>query len=206
MELPVTTPAPNHAQAAAPVVLTHEKVRRRRSHHRRVSTLILLMCIVVAVLIVLLVPLLVGGATPSASAAAVPTVEDVQRTATSYTSVQKAADHLGFAPSLPAELPEGYTLQAVNVLDGTVLELTYSNGKQEVLYRTAPGSEDLSWDTTEYAFTVNEELDGVTRSYAGVAAQKLSVVVWAKGNDSYALVAPAGLSSEEMHLLAEHVY
>lgn len=189
---------------AAPVVKTqHQKVRTRRNHHRKVSSFILVACIVLAVMTVLVVPLLVGGAAAPSSvpAEAAPAQAEVRAVST----MGEAGQALGFEAAAPAALPDGFELSAIRVVDGSVLELEYAGGKTPVVYRTASGSDDLTWTDAEYAFTVTEEVDGVTRSYAGVAEQKLSVALWAEGGYSYALVASEGMDAEALRLMAESV-
>lgn len=191
--------------ATATQVMHHEKVRSRRQHHRKVSGFILIGCIALAVLTVLFVPLLLGGAAAPASAT-VPEAAPVEMQVVQVENLAQAGSQLGFDATLPATLPDEYALTAVNVVDGSVLELEYAaKGKPTVFYRTAPGSDDLTWDETEYAFTVTEEEGGVTRSYAGVAEQKLSLALWADGDYSYALVAPDGAPAEDLHLMAESI-
>lgn len=191
--------------ATAVQAMQHEKVRSRRQHHRKVSTLILVVCIVLAVMTVLFVPLLVGGAAAPTSAT-VPEAAPVEMQIESVENLAEASSQLGFNATLPATLPDEYNLAAVNVVDGAVLELEYAaSGKPSVFYRTAPGSDDLTWDETKYTFTITEEEGGITRSYAGVAEQKLSVALWADGEYSYALVAPDGIDSESLHVMAESI-
>lgn len=205
METPAFAPAARRMEAAQAVPMVHEKVRTRRRHHRRVSTLIMIACIVVAVMTVLFVPMLLGGAAaaPAATTENTPAVTQVQSVGT----LAEATQLLGYDVTLPAILPDEYAPVAINVVDGKVLEMEYTApGKQTILYRTAPGSDDLTWDETEYGFTVTEDVGGVTRSYAGVAEQKLSFALWADGAYSYALVAPQGVDSETLHQMAESIY
>lgn len=185
--------------------MQHQKVRSRRNHHRKVSSLILIGCIVLAVMTVLLVPMLVGGAPAQAAPEAAPVPTEAETLAVA--DLAEASQELGFDATLPATLPAEYQLAAINVVNGDVLEMEYTNvnGKAPIIYRTAPGSDDLTWDETEYAFTVTEEEGGVTRSYAGVAEQKLSVALWAGDGYSYAVVAPDGIDAEALHIVAESV-
>lgn len=149
-------------------------------------------------------PMFVGGASSQSSSVSAATVSQPQAEQ-SFASLSDAAAALGFTPLVPAEVPAGFTLTAIRTLDGGMLELEYTSGRSSILFRTAPGSDDLSGDNTEYAYTATIDEEGAARSYSGASEQKLNLAVWAQGDASYAVIAPQGLSTDEMHTITQSV-
>lgn len=178
--------------------------QEEKSRQKKTGSIIIVACIAIAVAAVLMISFYIGRSA-SAQVAEGNSVQTDAMNAVSCESMQEAADILGYIPAIPSVQAEDYVLVEVSVIEGNVLEMNYSNGKQSILYRTAAGSDDLSWDNTEYAFTTTEKVNGLNRTYAGVAEQKLSMAVWANGANSYALVASGGVDSEVLHTMAENV-
>lgn len=182
--------------------VTSAKIHRKRA--KRSGPLILILCMTLAVLSVLFVPLLLGSAAPAASrAAAAPSQAVLQ--AVEMGSLTEAVATLGFTPATPQNLPQGVVTLAYRAVGGHTLEIEYQFGKETVWFRAAPGSDDLSHDSSEYAYTVTETVNGVTRSYAGISEQQLNCVVWVDGDYSYALVASAGIDQRLLRYTAENV-
>lgn len=165
--------------------------------------LLMLACLMVALVCVLLVPLMVGGAAPAASKEATSRAMQVESVA--YTSPEHAMQVLNIQPTLPAALPEGYSVVASRVLNGNILEIEYG-GKNTILLRCAVGSEDLSgadYDTLGY--TLTETVGDITRGYAGVSEKKFSSAAWVNGEYTYAVVADGGMEAAALKQFAELV-
>ncbi len=97
-------------------------------------------------------------------------------------SPEELQNYLPFAPLLPAALPEGWTAVAATVYNGTLAEVIYSNGNDEVRYRTAQGSSDISGDYTLYLET--REYNG----YSLKGEQELvALVIWTDDEFSFSL-------------------
>lgn len=170
---------------------------------RKTGPLLLVFCLFVALALALFVPLFTGDAAAAASSA--PESQSQPQATQAYSSTEDAAAALGFAPALPGALPEGYRLVAIRSLEGGILEMEYASGHDSVLYRTAPGKDDLSGDNSEYAFTRSEENGGVTRSYSGAAEDTWQLAVWADRSSAYAILAPSGLPAGDMRAMAESI-
>lgn len=196
-DIPAVQPAKARSAAARPV-----------ASRSKAAPLLFLLCLVVAVAAVLFVPMFVGGATSAsftASASVAPAAPPQPTAQQSFSSLSQAAEALSFTPLVPSETPEGYGLSAIRGLSGGILEMEYSNGRSTILYRTAPGSNDLSGNTEEFAYTATEENGGPARSYAGASQQKLSLAVWAQGDASYSIYAENGLPAAQMRAMAESI-
>ena len=190
------TNAPSAGQASPAAV---HGVRRNKS-----VPVILLCCLVLALGVVLAAPLLAGGAAVvpvSSQETAIPYYSVRQP----FPSVEAAAASLGFTPQVPAVLPEGYASDSIAVLDGTVFEQVYKNGNDEIVYRVAAGSDDLTFTDTAYQYTATQDAGGISRTYEGGSDKKLNICVWCNGGYSYALVAPDGIPAESMRQMTESV-
>lgn len=167
--------------------------------------LIMLGCLVLALLSVLVIPPLVAGAAGSQTPA-VATPQNQLAEVVEYAGMQQAAQAVSEDICLPATLPEGYEVTASRVVNGEMLELVITKGRETLVFRAAPGSEDLSEvDYETSAYTLNEEVNGITRGYAGVSDKKLTAAVWIDDGYSYALVADGGMDAQEMRTLAESI-
>lgn len=180
------------------------EAKPREQASRKAAPFLFLLCLVVAVAAVLFVPMFAGGAV-SASSSIVQATPVLLQQEDAFEDLDAAAKALGFAPKVPQQLPAGYTLTAIRALSGGVLEMEYASGKEAVLFRTAPGADDLSDDATEYTFTATEEAGTVARSYAGQSQQKLSLAVWAADEASFSIQAASGIPAAEMRAMAESV-
>lgn len=190
-----------------PAPYVNARAAAKRAHNARwIAPLILLAGLMLSILMVVFVPLLVDGSEPASSRVTrqmemtAPELETV-----ACNDIDEAVALLGFVPALPGQTPEGYSLKAIEVLDGKILQLTYSGGGRTILYRTAPGNEDLSGDVNEYPYTATEEVDGVARSYAGADEDHLNVAYWILGENSFALSASEGADAQVIKALAESV-
>lgn len=123
-----------------------------------------------------------GAASSSGSSAGVP------NPLVSYDSVEAAAEAMGVEVKTPATLPEGYGQEAVDVIDGTLLQVIYKNGAgEEISYRTAEGSEDISGDYNEYDEETELTVGGAQKVTARGAGGGYSLALWQDGGMSYSL-------------------
>ena len=67
-----------------------------------------------------------------------------------YKSIEAAKKELSFNAPVPSKMPEGYELKYIETISGDVFQLVYTNGKNEICYRAAEGSEDISGDYNVY--------------------------------------------------------
>ena len=177
-----------------------------RKRARRSAGVAIVLCLLVATLAALLAPMLVGGETVFTLTRPVVAEVYTQPPATAYASLDDALAALPFEAELPLLLQSTPNLPSTAcVLEGNVLEITYSTNKGTIIYRTAEGSEDLSYSDVSYAYTASEEDDGVTRTYSGPTEHFLNQAVWAANGRTYVIIASAGLSADMMHQVAASV-
>ena len=65
-------------------------------------------------------------------------------------TMEEAAKITGFSLKLPEDLPDGIEETAVRVMDGTMIEVILTGSGEELRFRKAAGSEDISGDYETY--------------------------------------------------------
>lgn len=180
-------PMPKAARPRASAVV-------RKQSAKKTGPLLMVSGLVIALLAVLVMPLLAGGAAVAPEAVSSPQVS-----AATFMSLEEAQQKLAFTPAIPVAVLEGYRLSQLNVLDGTILEMVYTDGKNQLVYRTAQGKEDLSGNFKDYLYEGSEtSADGVVRGYSGITAEKLNLAVWSDGQYSYSVQSKDALNANEM--------
>lgn len=103
----------------------------------------------------------------------------------------------GYTFKMPYTLPDGYSLSGCALIDGTLVQITYDNGTDTILYRTEKSSEDISGDYNTYPNTVTVDVNGVTADARGYSGKYYSAV-WQEGESSYAIGSTGGLAEEDI--------
>lgn len=108
-------------------------------------------------------------------------------------SPAELAAKLSFTPSLPAAVPDGWQVLSCAAIGGTLAQIVYTggDGKGEVCWRTAPGADDVSGDSTEYSETA---------SISGAAAKgdngTVSAASWTADGASFSLTFSPAVSPD----------
>lgn len=114
------------------------------------------------------------------------TKEEVANPFVEYETMDEAQEAAGFTINVPDKVPEGYTLSTIRVIENDLADITYLNGENEITFRQAKGSEDISGDYNEYSET-NEvkvgDIQVTTKGNDGV----VNVAVWTNGDYSYSI-------------------
>lgn len=112
-------------------------------------------------------------------------------------TLEKAEQLAGFEISLPEKMPEGFTLNAIRVIEKDMIEIDYINGDDKIYIRKAKGNEDISGDYNEYKENNTIEigkLNVTTRGNDGM----IHVATWYDGDFAYAIganISEKGLDS-----------
>lgn len=70
-----------------------------------------------------------------------------------YESIAEAEKAVGFKTLTSSALPDGYKLSYIGTISDEVFQLFYSNDKNEIIYRMAKGSDDISGNYNVYKTT-----------------------------------------------------
>ncbi len=110
---------------------------------------------------------------------------------------------VGYAFSIPRYLPEGYVMDGVSCIGGSMVQLSYCDAQEnQLLYRTAQTTEDISGDYGSYTQST-QQMGEITVTLRERDGQCFSAV-WQTEN-AYSLYSSSGLPREEMMNVAESV-
>ena len=118
-------------------------------------------------------------------------------------TLEEAADITGFDMAVPETL-EGYDRPTIQVMSGTMIQVTYRNDNDgSVSIRKASGSDDISGDYNQYAQNDTVSVGELEVSMKG--EQDLAyLATWTNDGYTYAVSVSSGLSDDAMaELIAE---
>lgn len=101
-----------------------------------------------------------------------------------YKTVSEAAKATGISFSAPEKF-EKYTVSYVQAMDG-IVEVTYSNGSNEICVRKGRGTDDISGDYNVYKNVSEKEIGGNTVTLKG-NGDGVSSAAWTDGKYSYSI-------------------
>lgn len=121
-----------------------------------------------------------------------------------YKSLSDLAVNLPFRLYVPADLPEGYKLEAISALFGDTAQVSYTEGTNRITFRMTEQQGDVSGDNNKYA---QIETVPVYRGKLTVKGSNglFSLAVWGKDGYSFSISTTKPLSLEVMLQLAEGV-
>ena len=116
----------------------------------------------------------------------------VENTAQEYDSFEAAIAASGTAFGLPANISAQPTTYAAI---GSILEVTYGENR-EIVIRKAPGNEDVSGDTTEYAVVKQLDVNGTWVTVKGPAEGAWNLILWLSEDATYAISLKEAVNDE----------
>lgn len=114
-----------------------------------------------------------------------------------YQTLDELAKELPFTLAVPNNLPAGYALQSSAILFGESVQITYSNGTNEIVFRMAQGDKDISGDYQTY-----EQLENVVTPNGDVTLKGrnnlFNLMIWGKDGYSFAVFSNESLPQKTM--------
>lgn len=120
---------------------------------------------------------------------------------TEHTSLAELNKALGFEIALPS-VPEGYKAETFIDIAGETGNIRFTKGENELCYRVAKGSGDISGDYNEYAETRTVKNDAGTITLRGAGGRVFSAV-WTRGGFTYSVVSDEGLTDAQVLTIAQ---
>lgn len=121
---------------------------------------------------------------------------------TEYKSIDEAKKALSFEPKLPTVVPTEYKIAYIATMGSDFLDVRYTNGGKEIMYRTSVGSDDISGDYNVYKNVSEVKVGDLTvtmrSDVQSSESEKLCGAVWQDGGMTYALSSDAGLSEKDI--------
>jgi len=103
-----------------------------------------------------------------------------------YETIDEAIAHVDFDVKLPTNMPTGYELEDIRVIENELIELVYTKEDSKISYRQGKGTEDISGDYNTYDEVVTEEINDYEVTLSGKDS-KINLAVWTDGTCSYAV-------------------
>lgn len=88
-------------------------------------------------------------------------------------------------------MPEKYKAVAFETISDKILQIVYSDGKNEVTYRTAQGTEDITGDYNKYAYVKKLKINDADVTIKGNGT-KVYNVLCTKNDVTYSIFAKTG--------------
>ena len=104
-----------------------------------------------------------------------------------------------FDTKVPENVPEKYKAVAFETISDKILQVVYNDGKNEVTYRTAQGTEDITGDYNKYAYTKKLKINGADVTIKGNGT-KVYNVLCTKNDVTYSIFARQGISLSEIKI------
>lgn len=141
----------------------------------------------------------------SACAGQKPTESQLPNPIEEYETLEDAQAAAGFEIPTPAELPEGYTLEAVTTIAKSTIQLIYTDGRNDLTYRCGKaGGSDISGDYNVYDEEETADVNGNSVLMKGADGSR-SLAVWQDDAFSYSLHAASPLPKEQLVKIVESV-
>lgn len=110
-----------------------------------------------------------------------------------FTSIDELKGALSFDLKTPKGIPADYEITGISLISGQTVQIRYSNGNDEMTYRVAPGSEDISGDYNEYDFIQIINISGMDITLKG-RNDRVYLTTWSDDTFSYSLATSKGMS------------
>lgn len=115
---------------------------------------------------------------------------------TSYKTLDEAKKAVVFDVKVPKNIPSGYEMQEVQTMGNDFIQVFYTKGEKEILYRMAKGSEDISGDYNNYKTTKDIKVGDLTVTVRG--NENIAGAVWKSGEFTYSVMFDDEVSETEL--------
>ncbi len=113
-----------------------------------------------------------------------------------YNTLDEAKKAVVFKALVPGAMPEGYTLSWVSTINDELFQISYKNGDNEILYRTAEGTEDISGDYNVYKNEKSLQIAGIDVTIKG--KEGVAKATWTKDGLTYSIYADKEISEQDI--------
>ena len=111
---------------------------------------------------------------------------------------------LPFTLKVPTNMPEGYTVRNASAIAGSLAQITYVNGTDEINYRMAEGCDDISGDYNIYDTVKEITVEDIKVTLKG-SADMYQIAIYNDGAYSYAIHSTCGLSEVMIKSIIENI-
>lgn len=115
---------------------------------------------------------------------------------TEYKTIESAKSKLSFNAPVPTALPGGYTPDYIAVMGNDFLQISYKNGDNEIFYRTAKGSDDISGDYNLYNDIKTVKIGDIEVTVR--RSEKTLSAVWTNNDLTFSLYSNTALTDKDL--------
>lgn len=113
-----------------------------------------------------------------------------------YNTLDEAKKAVAFTVLMPDAMPEGYVFAGVSTINDELFQISYKNGDNEILYRTAEGTEDISGDYNVYKNEKSLKIAGIDVTIKG--NEGVAKATWTKDGLTYSIYADKEISEQDI--------
>lgn len=92
----------------------------------------------------------------------------------------------GLTVILPKTIPDGYTQKSIKAIKDDLVQIIYENEGNQIVFRQAKGSHDISGDTNEYKENNTVAVGNLNVTFKGNGG-KVNVATWVSGEHTFAI-------------------
>lgn len=111
--------------------------------------------------------------------------------------IKSLKESVPFSLKVLTVVPEGYEVSDTSLIAGTLAQIIYSNGSNDITYRMAEGTEDISGDYNTYENTKEITVNGQDVLLKG-NKDGYQVASWTDGTNAYSIKSNSPLEEEQM--------
>lgn len=118
--------------------------------------------------------------------------------------IEELKKSLPFQLMIPEKIPTGYKINSTSIISGELAQIIYSDGENQITYRAAKGSNDISGDNTSYPESDNTKMGDIMVKLDG-SNSLVNLATWTKDGCSYSLTFSAGMAKKAVTSIIESV-
>ena len=120
-----------------------------------------------------------------------------------YDSIDELKKQVGYNFKIPKYMPSGYKTDNISLMFEKLIQISYTNNTNTIIYRTEKTDEDVSGDYNVYEKTEKEQINDNTVTMKS-SDDKYYVGTW-NDESSYSVSSTDGIEKEEMKKIIENV-
>lgn len=113
-------------------------------------------------------------------------------------------EQFGYDFKVPQYLPEGYELDKVSIMFGSLVQISYLSENDEIVYRTEKTNADISGDYNVYDTVETETINSIDTTLKS-SDEVFYGAVWIDGDMSYSIHSTNGLEKDIMVKIVENI-
>jgi hypothetical protein len=110
--------------------------------------------------------------------------------------IKSLRESVTFPLKVPTVVPKGYEVSSTSVIGGNLAQITYSNGTNEITYRMAEGTDDISGEYNTYDRLREIKVDGQKVLLKG-NKDGYQAATWTDGTYTYSITSDIPLTEEQ---------